>query len=141
MFIYGLLCFKKIVIPSTVKEIGYAGICLFDYTNILVTNHICDVIFEEKSELEKVDDYGLSHGNIRIFFCSPVNAVLHHSAYGSGKVSLYSLHSFILNNTLHSQPTQYCYPRIFPDDLVCVSIKRTDQKQIYGFITIILLCF
>ena len=131
----------RFVVPSSVKRINYAGICLYDYDIQIGTRHICDVIFEEKSELEYIDDYGLSYGNIRVFFCSAVDALIHHNAYASGKVTLFSPVSFKLNNTLQSKNTLYCYPKIYPNDFKCVSIRITNKCSLSAFIYIIFLCF
>ena len=125
----GCCSLKRIVIPSTVKEIKYVGICLYNYTAGMVPNQICDVIFEKNSQLEYVDESGISHGYFRIFFCTPVNVLLHHNAYGRGKASVYSPEDFVFNGTLQSIHINYCYPRMYPEDTI-YSILSTKCTKI-----------
>ena len=134
----GCCALKRIVIPSTVKTINYAGICLYNYTSKTIDyKKSCDIIFEENSELEYVGHFGISHGTIRIFFCSPVNALLHHNAYGYGSISVYSPLSFKFNGTLQTHYTDYCYPRVYPDSNKKCTRPRCIKKEPSLFIVLL----
>ena len=131
----GCCSLKRIIVPSTVKEIKYAGICIFNYTSNLAPPQTCDVIFEENSQLEYVNEYGISHGNIRIFFCEQVNTTLNFNAYGIGIISVHSPHSFKFNGTLQSTYINYCYPRIYPEDEKSTKCTKDNLIEFNSFYT------
>ena len=81
-------------------------------------------------QLEYVDESGISHGYFRIFFCTPVNVLLHHNACWPGKLSIYSPESFVFNGTIQSIHVNYCYPRMYPDDKIyLISCTKNDNAK------------